>query len=35
MVSRNQFIVTVEWHHNLWNTLASIFEMTGLCGRLH
>ena len=34
MVSRNQLIMTVEWHPNLWNTQASIFEMTGLCGRL-
>ena len=35
MVSRNQLIMTIEWHPNLWNTQASIFEMTGLCGRLH
>ena len=27
--------MTVEWHPNLWNTKASIFEMTDLCGRLH
>ena len=34
MVSRNQLIMTVEWHPNLWNTQASIFEMPGICGRL-
>ena len=34
MVSRNQLIMTVEWHPNLWNTQASIFEMSGICGRL-
>ena len=34
MVSRDQLIMTVEWHHNLWNTQASIFEMPGICGRL-
>ena len=34
MVSRNQLIMTVECHSNLWNTQASIFEMSGICGRL-
>lgn len=34
MVPRNQLIMTVEWHPNLWNTQASIFEMSGICGRL-
>ena len=34
MVSRNQLIMTVEWHPNLWNTQASVFEMPGICGRL-
>ena len=34
MVSRNQLIMTIEWHPNLWNTQASIFEMSGICGRL-